>query len=59
MHIETKIRAVIDTWLGDEFDDNATKEEIDALVEQHIEEYCNEHEIEEADVKIIDQGVTK
>lgn len=40
MQIDTEIKATIRTTLGDSFEDDISKEEIDNAVEEHIKDFC-------------------
>lgn len=57
VNVETKIkvkRKTYTTELSDSFDDNEDIETIKDLVEQHIDDYCKEHEIDRCDIEVID-----
>ena len=53
MHIETEIEIRYTDTLGDTFPDDFTKEDIKALREEHIKDYCREHHIDRDCVKVI------
>lgn len=58
MQIETEIEIKFRTTLGDYFEDDTDEETIKALVEQHIQDFCNEHHIERTEIKTISQTKT-
>ena len=51
MQIEIEIKFT--TTLGDSFDDDEKKETTEVLIEQHITDFCEEHNIDRSDVRII------
>lgn len=58
MHIETTIKINFETQLGDTFTGvKLTQEEIDEVVNEHINDYCNEHNISSAEVEIVNVDV--
>lgn len=55
MNVETWIKIEYEDMLGDDFgDDNPSKKVIRDAVEQHIQDYCDEHNIDRSAVKIIE-----
>jgi len=58
MQIETEIKVEIRTTLGDNFSDDIPREDLNELVEQHIQEWCNERQIERTDVYIVGQNIS-
>lgn len=53
MHYETEIEINFKTTLGDGFDEDEHPDTIRGAIEQHIEDYCNEHKINRDDVRIL------
>lgn len=53
MQIETEIEVNFRTTLGDNFEDDEDTEGNKKLIEQHIQDYCEEHKIDRHNVKII------
>lgn len=53
MQIETEIEVKFRTTLGDSFDDDEDKNVMEALIEQHIQDFANEHNIDKDCIKII------
>lgn len=53
MQIETEIEVKFRTTLGDSFDDDTSKKEQKDMIEQHIEDFCDEHKIDRSDVRIV------
>lgn len=51
--IETEIKVCFITTLGDNFPDDMTESEQEELIEQHIKDYCKEHDLDRNDVEII------
>jgi len=50
MHIETELKIDFNTTIGDTFDEETSKEDMKGSIEQHIQDFCNEHGIERSDV---------
>lgn len=51
--METELEVKFKTTLGDSFNDNIKEKDKQALIEQHIQDFCGEHNIERKDVKIV------
>lgn len=52
-NMETEIQVKYNTHLGDSFDDDEDPQVIKELIEEHIQEYCEEHKIDRNDVTVI------
>ena len=46
MEVETWFRIEFEDCIRDSFEENTPEEEIKALIEEHIRNYCREHGIE-------------
>lgn len=53
MEVETLLKINYKTTIGDSFDDDISEEEKNELIEKHIQEYCQEHDISPLSVTII------
>ncbi len=51
MEVETEIKVEYTTTLGDSFEDDETEETKEKLIEEHIKDYCEEHNLNRNDVK--------
>ncbi len=55
MHIETELKIDFNTIIGDEFEDKTPIEEMKEGIEQHIQDWCDEHDIDRTDVNYINE----
>lgn len=53
MQIETEIEVKFKTTLGDSFDDGENEQTIKDLIEQHIQDFADEHNIDRNDIKVV------
>ena len=55
MEIETWFKVEFQDCIGDSFDDATDEKTIKELVEQHLQDWCEEHKIERTCMKILNQ----
>jgi len=54
METETRFKIEFEDCVSDNFEENTPEEEIKALIEEHIRDYCREHGIEREHLTILD-----
>lgn len=55
--VETQIEARIGTVIGDNFADTPSAEDIRLAVDEHIDDFCKEHDIPRENVRIKSQEI--
>jgi len=53
VQVETWFKVEFEDCIGDSFDDETDEATIKELVEQHLQDWCEEHGIDRNDVSII------
>ncbi len=53
MAIETRFKIEFEDYISDNFEDDTPEEEMKALIEEHLRDYCREHNIDREHIRLL------